>query len=151
MYDATAGTVLDRSRARTFAGDVPPAVSLLLARGADARSGAHNASGDDARLHLFAGALDPTSTEADPPDGAAAADGSTDAVDANGAAVPATTTTAASALPPEKKTLNETTLTELKTSATHPQDRPPRGDGTSDQTQRPAAAMETPHGKPMNR
>jgi hypothetical protein len=106
----TAGTVLDRSIARTFAGDVPPAVSLLLAAGADARY----ASRDNLPLYLAAGALGSSSTEADPPDGAAAADGSTDAVDASGAAASTTTTTAASALTPEQKTLYQTTLNTLK-------------------------------------
>ena len=115
VYDATAGTVLDRSRALSFAGDART-TSLLIAAGADvSRSGTHNASGDDALLHLFAGALGPTSTEADPPDGAAAADGSTDAIDANGAAVPATTTTAAqSDLDPALKTRYEGLLATLK-------------------------------------
>ena len=115
VYDATAGTVLDRSRALSFAGDART-ISLLLAAGADvSRSGVHNASGDDGPLHLFAGALDPTSTEADPPDGAEPADGSTDAVDANGAAVSTTTTTAAqSDLDPALKTRYEGLLATLK-------------------------------------
>ena len=115
VYDATADTVLDRSRARTFAGD-PRTTSLLIAAGADvSRSGVHNASGDDTPLHLLAGALGSSSTEADPSDGAAAADGSTDAIDANGAAVPATTTTAAqSDLDPALKTRYEGLLATLK-------------------------------------
>ena len=146
VYDATAGTVLDRSRARTFAGDVPPAVSLLLARGADARY----ASRDNVPLYLAAGALDPTSTEADPPDGAAAADGSTDAIDANGAAALAT---AAPALDPAKKESYETALTELKTI----RDNMHRtghhgGDGKlKHRLDALASRLKTPRGDPMNR
>ena len=147
VYDATACTVLDRSTALPFAGGART-ISLLIAAGADARSGAHNASGDDGPLHLFAGALGSSSTEADLPDGAAATDGSTDAIDANGAAVPATTTSAASALPPELATRYRTTLTTLKNIRQNGYDGPGR---LYDKLNDLAKGLITPNNKPMNR
>ena len=150
VYDATAGTVLDRPTAMPFAGDAPPAVSLLLARGADARY----ASRDNVPLYLAAGALGSSSTEADPPDGAAAADGSTNAIDANGAAVSTTTTTAAaSALPPELKTRYEATLTTLKDIRNNIRKTGHHGgDGfLRTRLDTMARGIETPCGKPMGR
>jgi hypothetical protein len=113
------GTVLDtdlaRPTAQKLAADTRTAASLLdLGAKLDQASRAYDASGAGPPLYLHAGTRS-VSTKTDSPVDAVAADGSTDAVDANGAAVSTTTTPAAqSDLDPALKTRYKNILATVK-------------------------------------